>query len=113
MPDIEVPVLIVGGSLVGLSSALLLARQGVRTLTVEHHRGTAIHPRAAQMNPRTLEVLRSVGLEQVALRKSGEQFVQEGAVMAVETLVGKELAWYVPNINQGTHEIGRASCRER
>src|SRR6516225_12045860 len=113
MPDIEVPVLIVGGSLVGLSSALLLARQGIESLTVEHHRGTAIHPRAAQMNPRTLEVLRSVGLEQVALSKSEEQFVQEGAVMAVETLAGKELAWYVPNINQGTHEIGRASCRER
>jgi 2-polyprenyl-6-methoxyphenol hydroxylase-like FAD-dependent oxidoreductase len=105
MPDIEVPVLIVGGSLVGLSSALLLARQGVPTLTVEHHRGTAIHPRAAQMNPRTLEVLRSVGLEQVALNKSEEQFVQEGAVMAVETLAGKELAWYVPNINAGTREV--------
>ena len=104
MPD-EVPILIVGGSLVGLSSALLLARQGIGSLTVEHHRGTAIHPRAAQLNPRTLEVLRSVGLEQVALRKSGEQFVQEGAVMAVETLAGKELAWYVPNINQGTHEV--------
>ena len=105
MPDIEVPVLIVGGSLVGLSSALLLARQGIRTLTVEHHRGTAIHPRAAQMNPRTLEVLRSVGLDQVALRKSEEQFVQEGAVMAVEALAGKELAWYVPNINEGTREV--------
>jgi 2-polyprenyl-6-methoxyphenol hydroxylase-like FAD-dependent oxidoreductase len=105
MPDIEVPILIVGGSLVGLSSALLLARQGIRSLTVEHHRGTAIHPRAAQMNPRTLEVLRSVGLEQVALSKSEEQFVQEGAVMAVETLAGKELAWYVPNINAGTREV--------
>jgi 2-polyprenyl-6-methoxyphenol hydroxylase-like FAD-dependent oxidoreductase len=105
MPDIEVPVLIVGGSLVGLSSALLLTRHGIRTLTVEHHRGTAIHPRAAQMNPRTLEVLRSVGLEQVALQKSEEQFVQEGSVMAVETLAGKELAWYVPNINEGTREV--------
>jgi 2-polyprenyl-6-methoxyphenol hydroxylase-like FAD-dependent oxidoreductase len=105
MPDIEVPVLIVGGSLVGLSSALLLARQGIRSLTVEHHRGTAIHPRAAQMNPRTLEVLRSVGLEQVALEKSEKQFVQEGAVMAVETLAGEELAWYVPNINAGTREV--------
>jgi 2-polyprenyl-6-methoxyphenol hydroxylase-like FAD-dependent oxidoreductase len=105
MPDIEVPVLIVGGSLVGLSSALLLAHHGIRSLTVEHHRGTAIHPRAAQMNPRTLEVLRSVGLERVALQKSEEQFVQDGAVMAVETLAGKELAWYVPNINAGTREV--------
>ena len=57
------------------------------------------------MNPRTLEVLRSVGLEEVALRKSEEQFVQEGAVMAVETLAGEELAWYVSNINAGTREV--------
>ena len=42
MPDLEVPVLIVGGSLVGLSSAMLLAQHGIRTLTVEHHRGTAV-----------------------------------------------------------------------
>lgn len=44
-PDLEVPVLIVGGSLVGLSTALLLGYHGVRALAVEHHRGTAIHPR--------------------------------------------------------------------
>src|SRR5215472_10510863 len=105
MPDIEVPVLIVGGSLVGLSSALLLAHHGIRSLTVEHHKGTAIHPRAAQMNQRTMEILRAVGLEQVALRKSEEQFVQDGAVMAVETLAGKELAWYVPNLNEGVRDV--------
>src|SRR5215831_8322498 len=105
MPDIEVPVLIVGGSLVGLSSALLLAHHGIRSLTVEHHRGTAIHPRAAQMNQRTMEILRAVSLEEVALRKSEEQFVQDGAVMAVETLAGKELAWYVPNLNEGVRDV--------
>ena len=105
MPDREVPVLIAGGSLVGLSSALFLAQHGVGSLTVEHHRGTAIHPRAAQLYQRTLELLRSVGLEQIALRKSEEQFVQDGAVMAVETLAGKELAWYVPNLNEGIRDV--------
>jgi 2-polyprenyl-6-methoxyphenol hydroxylase-like FAD-dependent oxidoreductase len=91
MPDLEVPVLIVGGSLVGLSSAMLLAQHSIRSLTVEHHRGTAIHPRAAQMNQRTMEILRSAGLEQMARQRSDLQFVQDGAVMAVETLAGKEL----------------------
>jgi 2-polyprenyl-6-methoxyphenol hydroxylase-like FAD-dependent oxidoreductase len=105
MPEIEVPVLIVGGSLVGLSSALLLAHHGIRSLTVEHHRGTAIHPRAAQMNQRTIEILRNVGLEEVARQRSEEQFVQDGAVMAVETLAGKELAWYVPNLNEGIRDV--------
>jgi len=98
MPDHEVPVLIVGGSLVGLTTAMLLGHHGVRSLTVEHHHGTSIYPRAAQMSQRTMEILRTVGLERQARQKSEEQFVQDGAVMAVETLAGKELAWYVPNL---------------
>jgi 2-polyprenyl-6-methoxyphenol hydroxylase-like FAD-dependent oxidoreductase len=105
MPDIEVPVLIVGGSLVGLSTALFLADQGVRSLAVEHHSGTAIYPRAAQIYQRTMEIFRTVGIEQLALEKSEEQFVQDGAVMAVDTLAGKELAWYVPNLNEGIRDV--------
>jgi heterodisulfide reductase subunit A-like polyferredoxin len=38
--EIQVPVLIVGGSLVGLSTALLLARHGIESLVVERHSGT-------------------------------------------------------------------------
>jgi len=105
MADIEVPVLIAGGSLVGLSTALLLSHHGVRSLTVEHHHSTAIYPRAAQLYQRTMEILRTVGLEDLCLRKSEEQFVQDGAVMAVETLAGKEIAWYVPNLNEGIRDV--------
>jgi putative polyketide hydroxylase len=60
---IETDVLIVGGSLVGLSAATFLSWHGVKTLSVERHHGTAIHPRAGHFHLRTLEVLRSVGLE--------------------------------------------------
>src|SRR5215469_18822897 len=95
MPDIEVPVLIVGGSLVGMSTALLLAHHGIRPLAIEHHRGTAIHPRAAMITQRTMEIFRTVGVEQIVMQKSDEQFVQDGAIMAVETLAGRELAWFI------------------
>jgi 2-polyprenyl-6-methoxyphenol hydroxylase-like FAD-dependent oxidoreductase len=105
MPDLEVPVLIVGGSLVGMSTALLLGHHGIRALAVEHHRGTAIHPRAALINQRTMEILRSVGIERMVHEKSGEQFDQDGAIMAVETLAGKELAWYIANLNEGVRDV--------
>jgi 2-polyprenyl-6-methoxyphenol hydroxylase-like FAD-dependent oxidoreductase len=105
MPDLEVPVLIVGGSLVGMSTALLLGYHGVRALAVEHHRGTAIHPRAALINQRTMEIFRSVGVEQIVGEKSGQQFDQDGAIMAVETLAGKELAWYIANLNEGIRDV--------
>src|SRR6266568_8693418 len=58
-PVTEVPVLIVGGSLVGLSTAMLLAWHGIESLTVERHPSTAISPRAGHFNLRTLEILRS------------------------------------------------------
>src|SRR5579863_2507289 len=105
MADIEVPVLIVGGSLVGMSTALLLGHHGIRALAVEHHRGTAIHPRAALINQRTMEIFRSVGIERMVREKSGEQFDQDGAIMAVETLAGKELAWYIANLNEGVRDV--------
>src|SRR4026208_2016092 len=101
----EIPVLIVGGSLVGMSTALLLGHQGVSALDVEHHRGTAIHPRAAQITQRTMEVFRTVGIEQIVCQKSEQQFVQDGAIMAVETLAGKEIAYFISNLNEGVRDV--------
>ncbi len=101
----EVPVLIVGGSLVGMSTALLLGHHGVRALAVEHHPGTAIHPRAAQISQRTMEIFRTVGVEQIVRSKSDEQFVQDGAIMAVETLAGKEIGYFIANLNEGVRDV--------
>lgn len=105
MADIEVPVFIVGGSLVGMSTAMFLGHHGIRSLAVEHHRGTAIHPRAAMITQRTMEVLREVGVEQIVMEKSEEQFVQDGAIMALESLAGKEIAWFIPNLNEGVRDV--------
>jgi 2-polyprenyl-6-methoxyphenol hydroxylase-like FAD-dependent oxidoreductase len=105
VPDHEVPVLIVGGSLVGLSTALMLGHHGIRSLVVEHHRGTAIHPRAAQVVQRTMEVFRIVGIEEAIRTTSDQQFVQDGAIMAVETLAGRELAYFIPNLNEGVRDV--------
>ena len=66
----DVPVLIVGGSLVGLSAALFLRWHGVDVLTVERHAGTAINARAGHFHLRTVEILRSAGLEDAVRRKS-------------------------------------------
>ena len=104
MPDHEVPILIAGGSLV-MSAAMLLAHHGVPSLAVEHHRGTAIHPRAALISQRTMEVLRTVGLEAIVREQSETQFPQDGAIMSVETLAGKELAWFIPNVNEGVRDV--------
>src|SRR4051812_5755909 len=101
----ECDVFVTGGSLVGMTMGLLLAHQGVRVIVAEHHRGTAIHPRAAQITQRTMEILRGVGIEQIVRDKSGEQFVQDGAIMAVDTLAGRELAHFIANLNEGIRDV--------
>ena len=53
-----------------------------------------------------MEIFRTVGVEQIVRKKSDEQFVQDGAIMAVETLAGKEIGYFISNLNEG--EIGRA-----
>jgi 2-polyprenyl-6-methoxyphenol hydroxylase-like FAD-dependent oxidoreductase len=105
MPNDDVPVLIVGGSLVGLSTAMLLGHHGIPSLLVEHHRGTAIHPRAAQVSQRTMEIFRTVGLEEIIRHRSNGQFVQDGAIMAVESLAGRELAYFIANLNEGVRDV--------
>ena len=105
MRDEEFPVLIAGGSLVGLSTAVLLGWHGVRSLVVERHSGTAIHPRAAYFNQRTFEVYRSVGLEPEIVRRAHEEFLQDGAIMAVESLAGRELAYFLPSLNEGVRDV--------
>ena len=97
--------LVVGGSLVGLSTALFLRWHGIDSLTVERHTGTAIHPRAGHFHLRTLEILRSVGLENVVRRKSEEQYHPDGGINNVESLAGREIANYFPSLNAGVAEF--------
>jgi 2-polyprenyl-6-methoxyphenol hydroxylase-like FAD-dependent oxidoreductase len=105
MNGVETPVLIVGGSLVGLSAAVFLGARGVPCLVVERHRGTAIHPRAALVNQRTMETYRAVGLEPAIEEAAAREFVQNGAIVSVESLGGKELDWYFRNINEGVEDL--------
>ena len=100
----DVPVLIVGGSLVGLSTALFLGAQGVPSLVVERHPGTAIHPRAALVSQRTVELYRALGL-QAEIAAAAAEFVQNGAIVSVESLGGKELDWYFRSINEGVEDL--------
>jgi putative polyketide hydroxylase len=60
---IDVPVLIVGAGPSGLCASILLSRHGVESLMVEKHPGTSIYPRATGINVRSMEIFRSLGLQ--------------------------------------------------
>src|SRR5919204_5990876 len=101
MSDAEIPVVIVGGSLVGLTTAMLLGHHGVPSLSVERHAGTAIHPRAGHFQLRTMEVLRQMGLEDTVREASLRTYHPTGGIVSVESLAGRELATYVKELNEG------------
>ena len=60
----RVPVLIVGAGGAGLSLSLLLRQQGIASLLVEQRSDVSWLPRARNLNFRTLEVFRGLGLEE-------------------------------------------------
>ena len=67
---IDVPVLVVGGGMAGLTAALLLNQQGVPTMLVERHHEASPQPKARRFNLRTMEIYRSLGLTEPLLAAS-------------------------------------------
>ncbi|MFB7328587.1 FAD-dependent oxidoreductase [Streptomyces sp. NPDC056190] len=85
-------VLVVGGGLAGLSTALFLAQQGVDCLLVERRPELYGHPRARGVHPRAMELLRSVGLEdEVRATPSARQLADNSGVLVAESLAGRQL----------------------
>ena len=63
MAQQHIPVLIVGAGCAGLSLSLLLHQQGIASALVERRADVSWYPRARNLNFRTLEVFRGLGLE--------------------------------------------------
>lgn len=71
MTQEHTPVLIVGAGGAGLSLSLMLQQQGVASVLVERRPDVSWVPRARNLNFRTLEVFRGLGLEQ-EVRAAGD-----------------------------------------
>ncbi|HFK1720985.1 FAD-dependent oxidoreductase [Bacillus thuringiensis] len=80
-----VPVLIVGGGLSGLASALFLAKHNIEYLLIERHPSTASHPKAGGLTLRTMELFRELGLEQ-RIKLAGKALENCRGRIAVHTI---------------------------
>lgn len=96
----RVPVLIVGGSLVGLSTAVFLGRLGVPHTLVERHAGTSIHPRGRGNNVRTMELFRVAGVE-AGIRQAAATLAGNHGILQTPTLAGDAGEWLFKEIDPG------------
>ena len=101
------PVLIVGGGLAGLTTAVMLAWRGVRPLLVERHADTSKNPRARGVNFRTMELLRVAGLEP-DLAAAGSD-LKEFAIVVAESVTGRELRTILPRGSFDTSALSPAA----
>src|SRR5262245_36586911 len=107
--DREAPVLLAGGGLIGLSTAMFLAQHGIPSLAVERLRGGSPLPRAAFFHMRTLEMFRNAGIEHQVRAQSFREFEPEGALVIMDTLSGRKLADIIPSLNEGVDAL--SPCR--
>ncbi|MCQ4204850.1 FAD-dependent monooxygenase, partial [Streptomyces coelicoflavus] len=96
----RVPVLVVGGSLVGLSMSVFLGRLGVRHTLVERHASTSIHPRGRGNNVRTMEIFRVAGTEP-DIRRAAATLADNHGILQTPTLVGDAGEWLFKQIDPG------------
>jgi 2-polyprenyl-6-methoxyphenol hydroxylase-like FAD-dependent oxidoreductase len=88
----QTSVLIVGGGLNGLTSALLLARMHVPCMVVERHPGTSIQYKFAGISPRSMEIFRAAGIEnEIRSKQTGDQ--RAGGIARAKTLADPEVQW--------------------
>src|SRR3954463_7857705 len=109
MAEQEAPVLIAGGGLVGLSTAMFLAQRGVRSIAIERLSEPSTLPRAAFFHMRTFELFRQAGIEDQVRRQSEAEFTPDGAIVGLESLAGRQLAAFIPSLNEGVEAL--SPCR--
>ncbi|MEV7521807.1 FAD-dependent monooxygenase [Streptomyces sp. NPDC091371] len=98
--DLRVPVLIVGGSLVGLSTSLFLGRHGIGHALVEKHAGTSTHPRGRGINVRTMELFRVAGVED-RIRAAASVLADNHGILQGGSLTGDDQEWLFEEIDPG------------
>jgi len=92
--ELRTSVLIVGGSLNGLTLALLLANRGIRCLVVERNPSTTVQYKFRGISPRSMEIYRELGIESEI---RGQQVAsQSEALVRVRNLSDPDPKWGGP-----------------
>ena len=110
VPETKTQVLIVGAGPAGLVMALCLAKCGIKSIIIERQPEINPHPKAHELNTRSLEILASLGisLEELSAEASPKS---DGCRIAFCTTINEEFG-AIDLLNDvddpEKYEIGRA-----
>ncbi|KAI8711052.1 FAD-binding-3 domain-containing protein [Fusarium sp. LHS14.1] len=85
-PD-QFPVIIMGSSLVGMLTGLLLGYHGVKTISFDRRATILAHPRATGINFKTNEIFRQIGLGDRIREESVRVYDVDAGLLVVESLI--------------------------
>ena len=103
----EAEVLVVGGGLVGLTTALLLRHHGVEVTLIEKRPGTSPQPKARRFHVRSMEIFRELGLAGL-VREAARDLAGHDHMAAGRTLAeaGQLPLWSPPGAGAGGRRRG-------
>ncbi len=79
-------VLIIGAGPSGMVSALCLAKLGISTIIVERNAGISEHPKAHELNTRSIEILEELGVSSENLIKEAAPFSDGARILFCQTV---------------------------
>lgn len=82
----ETTVLIIGAGPTGMVSALCLAKLGVSSIIVERNAGVNEHPKAHELNTRSIEILADLGISSEDLVKEAAPFSDGARILFCQTV---------------------------
>ena len=91
LSETETSVVVVGGSIVGLSAALFLHQHGIPVIVLERRSALSTHPRLQAASPRTMEILGAMGFA-AEIRAAETPNACYGDIVQTERLAGPETA---------------------
>ncbi len=79
-------VLIIGGGPSGMISALCLAKLGIASIIVERNALISEHPKAHELNTRSIEILKELGISSEVLQKEAAPFSDGARILFCNTI---------------------------
>ncbi|MFZ1863934.1 MAG: FAD-dependent monooxygenase [Polyangiales bacterium] len=84
--QLQTDVLIVGAGPSGMTSALCLARAGIQSIIVERAAGLATHPKAHELNARSIEILMGLGVSKEELEAEASPQADASRILFCNTV---------------------------